>query len=218
MFMLRPSHTVKIRLTPFCSLVCQKIIQQRYGFSNLTLSSNRSINSQQQQSPLSNQLRILSNSQSIPSTSYLTQTAPASVFSSHHYDQQSPILSSPIQQNFAVAKLVQSVNTPTMNGVLKDRNNQQQQQNQIDKRRRSFKEQQPEMRLSTLSETNSLPVHENQTINEQITPTSTPTQKRKETKRKSNIFTVRKIEFFFLYEFVYFSLVEKMKKGLKQID
>lgn len=27
--------------------------------------------------------------------------------------------------------------------------------------------------------------------NEQLTPTSTPTQKRKETKRKSNLFTVR---------------------------
>jgi len=33
----------------------------------------------------------------------------------------------------------------------------------------------------------SLPIHD---TNEQLTPTSTPTQKRKETKRKSNIFTV----------------------------
>ena len=44
-----------------------------------------------------------------------------------------------------------------MNGVLKDRNNQQQQQ--IDKRTRSFKDQ-PGMKLSTLSETQSLPVHD----------------------------------------------------------
>jgi hypothetical protein len=45
------------------------------------------------------------------------------------------------------------------------------------------------LKLSTLSETKSLPVHEGQIkidFNEQLTPTSTPTQK-----RKSNLFTVR---------------------------
>ncbi len=176
--------------------VCQKVIQHRYGFSTSTLSSNRSI-TPQQQSPI----QILSNSHSIPpSSSYLpgninlTQTAPASVFSSYHYDQQPPILSPPIQ-NFAVAQLAQCFNTQTINGVLKDRNNQQ--QTQIDKHTRSFKEQSG-IKLSTLNETQSLPVHEGQgkiDSNEQLTPTSTPTQKRKDTKRKSNLFTVN---FFFL--------------------
>ncbi len=171
-------------------LACQKVAQQRYGFSTSTLSSNRSI-TPQQQSPISNQIRILSNSHSVPPPSHLpgninlTQTAPAAVFSSYQYDQQPPILSPPTQ-NFAVAQLAQCFNTQT-NGVLKDRNNQ------VDKRHRSFKEQ-PGMKLSTLNETHSLPVHEGQTrveTNEQLTPTSTPTQKRKETKRKSNLFTVR---------------------------
>ncbi|CAF4273744.1 unnamed protein product, partial [Rotaria sordida] len=80
--------------------------------------------------------------------------------------------------------------TQTLNGVLKDRNNQQQQQQpqpQIDKRTRSFKEQFG-TKLSTLTETQSLPVYEGQSksdTNDQLTPT----QKRKETKRKSNLFT-----------------------------
>jgi hypothetical protein len=153
-------------------LACQKVIQHRYGFSTSTLSSNRSI-TPQQQSPISNQIRFLTNSHSIPVTSQLpgninlTQTAPASVFSSYHYEQQ-------------------PLSPQAINGVLKDRNNQQQQQ-QIDKRTRSFKDQ-PVLKLSTLNETQSLPIHE---TNEQLTPTSTPTQKRKDTKRKSNLFTVK---------------------------
>jgi hypothetical protein len=148
----------------FFLIVCQKIVQQRYGFSNSTLSSNRSLTpqtisnitihpSQQQSSPVSNQVRLISNSHSVPSSSYiagninLAQTAPASVFSSYHYQQeQQPILVPPSQQS--------------TNGVLKDRNNQQQ-QNQIDKRTRSFKEPTGN-KLSTLNEMQSLPVHEGQ--------------------------------------------------------
>ena len=189
-----------------CCLVCQKIVQQRYGFGLPSLSSNRSLTPQtisnitQQQSPVSNQVRLISNSHSVPSSSYvagninLAQTAPASVFSSYPYQQevQQPILMPPNQQ--------------TTNGVLKDRNNQQQQQNQNDKRTRSFKEPTGN-KLSTLNEMQPLPTSEGQVrrkssfpedeklfffsqTNEQLTPTSTPTQKRKETKRKSNIFTV----------------------------
>ena len=179
----------------FFVLACSKVIQQRYGFSTSTLSSNRSI-TPQQPSPMSNPMRILANTQSVPPPSHLpgninlTQTAPASVFSSYHYDQQPPILSPP-NQNFAIAQLAQCLNTQTINGVLKDRNNQQQMQ--LDKRTRSFKDQQSGMKLSTLSETHSLPVHDGQikidANEQQITPTSTPTQKRKDTKRKSNIFT-----------------------------
>ncbi|CAF1106197.1 unnamed protein product [Adineta ricciae] len=176
--------------------VCQKIIQQCYGLSTSTL-SRPTILQQQQQSPISNQIRILSSSHSIPASSHLTgnvsltQTAPASVFSAYHFEQPQhppPILSPPTQ-NLAVAQLAQCFNSQSINGVLKDRNNQQQIPN--DKRNRTFKDQQA-MKLSTLSETLSLPVHEGQIrhdINEQITPTSTPTQKRKETKRKSNLFT-----------------------------
>lgn len=172
-------------------IVCQKIIQHRYGFSTSTLSTNRSI-TPQQQSPIANQIRILSSSHSIPASSHLTgninltQTAPASVFSSYHFErQQPPPILSPPTQNLAVAQLAQCFNSHPINGVLKDRNNQQQMQN--DKRLR------PVTKLTTLSETQSLPVHEGQIridANEQLTPTSTPTQKRKETKRKSNIFTV----------------------------
>lgn len=137
-------------------LVCQKIVQQRYGF---TLSSNRSVTPQtisniaQQQSPVSNQVRLISNSHSVPSSSYvagninLAQTAPASVFSSYHYqqEQQQPILIPPNQQ--------------TTNGVLKDRNNQQ--QNPNDKRTRSFKEPTGN-KLSTLNEMQPLPITEGQ--------------------------------------------------------
>ncbi|CAF3961234.1 unnamed protein product [Rotaria sp. Silwood2] len=173
--------------------VCQKVVQQRYGFSTSTLSSNRSISSQQQ-SPISNQLRVLTSSQSVPQSSHMTgninstKATPASIFSSYHYDQQPPIISPPTQ-NLAIAQLAQCVNTQTLNGVLKDRNNQQQQQQQpqIDKRTRSFKEQLG-AKLSTLSETQLLPVYEAQSridTNDQLTPT----QKRKETKRKSNLFT-----------------------------
>ncbi len=142
-------------------LVCQKIIQHRYGFSTSTLSSNRSLTPQtisnisQQQSPVSNQVRLISNSHSVPSSSYiagninLVQTAPASVFSSYHYQheqqQHQPILVPPNQQS--------------TNGILKDRNNQQQIQN--DKRTRSFKEPTGN-KLSTLNEMQSLPVHEGQ--------------------------------------------------------
>ncbi|CAF1959252.1 unnamed protein product [Rotaria magnacalcarata] len=173
--------------------VCQKVAQQRYSFSTSTLSSNRSIASQQQ-SPLSNQIRILTNSQSATQSSHLTghvnlaKTAPASIFASYHYDQQQPILSPPTQ-NIPIAQLAQCVNTQAMNGVLKDRNNQQQQQqlSQVDKRTRSFKE--PFTgKLSTLTETQTLPIYEGHSridTNEQVTPT----QKRKESKRKSNIFT-----------------------------
>ncbi|CAF3262863.1 unnamed protein product [Rotaria sp. Silwood2] len=182
--------------------VCQKIVQQRYGTSNSMSSTNRSLtpqtisnitthstNSLTQQSPVSNQVRLVTNSHSVPSSYVagninLAQTAPASVFSSYHYQQeQQPILVLPTQ-NFPIAQLAQCFNNQSTNGVLKDRNNQQQ---QIDKRNRSFKEPIGNS-LSTLKEAQSLPVHEGQT-NEQLTPTSTPTQKRKETKRKSNLFT-----------------------------
>ena len=98
----------------------------------------------QQQSPVSNQVRLISNSHSVPSSSYvagninLTQTAPASVFSSYQdqiqHQQQQPIL------------------TPPSNGVLKDRNNQ---------RTRSFKEPSGN-KLSTLNEMQTLPVQEGQ--------------------------------------------------------
>ncbi|CAF1280850.1 unnamed protein product, partial [Adineta steineri] len=98
--------------------VCQKIIQQRYGFSTSTLSSssNRSI-TPQQQSPISNQIRILSSSHSIPASSHFTgninlsQTTPASVFSSYHYEQHQPPNLSPATQNLAVAQLAQCFNT-----------------------------------------------------------------------------------------------------------
>lgn len=138
-------------------------------------------------------MRMLSSSQSIPSSSglpahiNLTQTAPASVFSSYHYDQQAPVLSPPMQ-NFVVAQLAQCLSIQGSNGILKDRNNQQLVV-QLDKRTRSFKEQ-PGMKLATLNETQSLPVHEGGQVGEQMTPISTPTQKRKDTKRKSNLFTV----------------------------
>lgn len=128
------------------------------------LSTNRSVTPQtisnltQQQSPVSNQVRLISNSHSVPSSSYvagninLAQTAPASVFSSYHYQQeqqqQQPILMPPNQQ--------------TTNGVLKDRNNQQQQQqNANDKRTRSFKEP-TGIKLSTLNEMQPLPPTEGQ--------------------------------------------------------
>ncbi len=58
---------------------------------------------------------MLSNSHSIlppshlPGNINLTQTSPASIFSSYHYDQQPTILSPPTQ-NFAVAKLVRCFN------------------------------------------------------------------------------------------------------------
>lgn len=173
-------------------------------------------------------MRILAGSQSIPSSSYLpghinlTQTAPASVFSSYHYDQQPPILSPPTQ-NVAVAQLAQCLSTQSSNGVLKDRNNQQQQQAQIDKRTRSFKEQLG-AKLSTLNEANSLPVHESQTrpeTNEQLTPTSTPTQKRKDTKRKSNLFTVSIIARGYGDQeeiCIDFSLERRMRRRIKTID
>ena len=133
---------------------------------------------------MSNQYRFLTNSQSVPPSSYipgalnLTQTAPASVLSNYRYDSPGPNLS-----------LGPGFHTPTGNGVLKDRNSQQQQQLSIDKRNRSLKDPLGS-KLSTLSETPLLPGQERVEGNEQITPTSTPTQKRKETKRKSNIFTV----------------------------
>ena len=164
----------------FIFVVCYKVIQQRYGYS----SSNRSL-TPQQQSPV----RMLSNSQSVPPSTHtggslnLTQTAPASVFSSYRYESQGStqtLLSSPTP-NLSVT---QYFHTPTMNGVLKDRNNQH--QGQSDKRTRSFKDQQGG-KLSTLNESQ---LTTGQEINEQITPTSTPTQKRKESKRKSNLFTV----------------------------
>jgi hypothetical protein len=142
---------------------------------------------------------MLSNSQSVPPSTYtsgninLAQTAPASVFSSYHYEQQQPILTPPAQ-NFAVAHLAQCFNTQTNNGAIKERNPQQA---QIDKRTRSFKDQ-TGTKLSTLNESHSLPVYEGQ-VNEQLTPTSTPTQNRKETKRKSNLFTVRIRNQFFKY-------------------
>ena len=174
----------RIQLPPFTnvSLVCQKVIQQRYGFSTGTLSSNRSITPQtistmnvhpsnslsQQQSPVSNQVRLISNSHSVPSSSYvagnihLAQTAPASVFSSYHFqNEQQPILVPPAQ-SFPIAQLAQCFNSTSTNGVLKDRNNQQQQQQQqaqLDKRTRSFKEPLG-TKLSTLNEAQPLPFHE----------------------------------------------------------
>ena len=161
----------------FFSSVCHKVVQQRYGFS-----SHRSLTPQQQpQSPMSTQYRFLSNSQSVPSASYipgalsLTQTAPASVLSNYRYDG-STLLASPTP-NLSLGQVFQ---TPTNNGVLKDRN-------------RTLKDP-VGSKLSTLNETQTLPGQQQQQerfdANEQITPTSTPTQKRKETKRKSNIFTV----------------------------
>jgi hypothetical protein len=70
------------------------------------------------------------------------------VFSSYHYQQEQqhqPILVLPNQQS--------------TNGILKDRNNQQ--QNQNDKRTPSFKEPTGN-KLPTLNEMQSLPVHEEQ--------------------------------------------------------
>jgi len=156
--------------------ICQKVVQQRYGFSN-------GIRSQCQTSPLtSNPIRFVGTSGNLN----LAQTAPAGVLST--YQHASPPSH---EQNFAIAQLAQCLTTPNSssssnNGVLKDRNNHHQQQ--IDKRTRSFKEPLP-MKLTTLNETQILPSHEGQMTNEQLTPTSTPTQKRKETKRKSNLFT-----------------------------
>ena len=163
--------------------MCQKVIQQRYGYSTGTLSSNRSITPQtistmnvhssnslsQQQSPVPNQVRLVSNSHSVPSSSYvagnihLAQTAPASVFSSYHFqNEQQPILVPPAQ-SFPIAQLAQCFNSTSTNGVLKDRNNQQQQQQQqqaqLDKRTRSFKEPLG-TKLSTLNEAQPLPFHE----------------------------------------------------------
>jgi len=153
-------------------LACQKIVQQRYGLSNSTLSSSRSLTPQtisnitthpsQQQSPVSNQVRLISSSHSVPS-SYIAgninipQTTPTSVFSSYHYQQeQQPILIPPTQ------------NFQSTNGVLKDRNNQQQQQIQNDKRNRSFKEPTGN-KLSTLNEIQTLPISEGQVRIKSIT-------------------------------------------------
>lgn len=115
----------------------------------------------QQGSPGSNQIRLISSSQSVPSASYvagninLTQSQPTSVFSSYQiqHDQQQPILVPPAQ----------TFSNSSVNGVLKDRNIQQQQQTpvQIDKRTRSFKEPLP-MKLTTVNETHALTVHEGQ--------------------------------------------------------
>lgn len=164
----------------FFSSVCHRVVQQRYGLTSS--SSHRSLTPQQQQqpqSPMSTQYRFLSNSQSVPSSSYipgalsLTQTAPASVLSNYRYDG-STLLASPTP-NLSLGQVFQ---TPTNNGVLKDRN-------------RTLKDP-VGSKLSTLNETQMLPGQQQERFdaNEQITPTSTPTQKRKETKRKSNIFTV----------------------------
>ena len=189
------SGTRRTRFFSF-DLVCQKIIQQRYGLTTSTSSSNRSLVSGQQ-SPLSNQMRSLPNSHSAPSPSYITptmnlaQTAPASSFSSHRYEHQPIISPTPAGRLSAT----QYFHTSTINGVLQDRQHHpyQQQSIQIDKRHRAVKEQ-AATKLSPLTETFSLPVHDGQArldMHEQSTPISTPTQKRKETKRKSNIFTVR---------------------------
>lgn len=139
---------------------------------------------------------MLTNSQSTPQSSHftgnmnVTKMPPTSFFSSFHYDQQPQILSPPIQ-NIAISQFAPSITNQSLNGVLKDRNNQQQQQQalQYDKRNRSLKDQLSN-KLTTLNETHSLPNNDGQLktdISEQITPT----QKRKETKRKSNLFTVR---------------------------
>ena len=166
----------------FSRLVCQKVIQQRYGFSTGTLSSTRSLTPQtpisnvnihsptstlshQQSSPISNQVRLISSSHSVPSSSYvagninLAQTAPASVFSSYHLphdqqQQQQPILVPP-HQILSTGPLV-----PSSNGVLKDRHNQQG-SSQLEKRTRSFKEPLG-VKLSTLSEAQAMPLHEGQ--------------------------------------------------------
>lgn len=171
MIVRSPMKKKSIRLVEVSSLllVCSKVVQQRYGLPSSTI--HRSIPNPIPPSPV----RMLSNSQSVPPSSYtsgsinLTQTAPAS------------ILSSPTT-NFSSTQIFQ---TPTMNGLSKDRT-QQQQQGQSDKRNRSVKES-TAGKLSTLNETQ---FSSGQEIAEQITPTSTPTQKRKESKRKSNIFTV----------------------------
>jgi hypothetical protein len=152
--------------------VCQKVIQQRYGFSNGTLSSSRSLTPQSipsaafnQSSPVSNQVRLITSTHSIPSSYVagninLAQTAPASIFSSYHVPTESgtPMLVQPI------AQLAQCFNSTTNNGVLKDRNNQQQPSltnNQMDKRTRSFKEPMG-VKLTTLNEGTALASHESQ--------------------------------------------------------
>lgn len=121
----------------------------------------------QQHSPVSNQVRLITNTHNVPSSYVagninLAQTAPASVFSSYHYpqeqqQQQSGHMLPP--QNFPIAQLAQCFNSQTTNGVLKDRNNQQPQQQ--DKRNRPFKEPIANS-LSTLKEAQSLPVYEGQ--------------------------------------------------------
>ena len=155
-----------------CS-VCQRVVQQRYGFSNGTLSSTRSLTPQtlaninihpinplsQQQSPGSNQIRLIQGSQNVSSGSFvpgnisLAQTTSPSMFSTYQTQhEQQPILVPPTQ----------SFSNSSNNGILKDRNNQQQQsQVPIDKRTRSFKEPLP-VKLSTVNETHALSVHEGQ--------------------------------------------------------
>lgn len=160
------------------------MVHQRYGINNSILPTNRSLTpqtlsnlamhppnvfpSQQQQSPVSNQVRLISNTHSVPSSYVagninLAQTTPTSVFSSYHYQQeqqqQPPMLVLPTQ-NFPIAQLAQCFNSQPTNGVLKDRNNQQQQQ-QVDKRTRSFKEPIGSS-LSTVKEMQPLPIHEGQ--------------------------------------------------------
>ena len=128
----------------------------------MNIHSPTSTLSHQQSSPISNQVRLISSSHGVPSSSYiagninLAQTAPASVFSSY---QQQPILVPP-HPNLSTAPLVQSFSTPSSNGVLKDRHNQQA-ASQLDKRTRSFKEPLG-VKLSTLNEAQALPAHEGQ--------------------------------------------------------
>ncbi|CAF1325013.1 unnamed protein product, partial [Didymodactylos carnosus] len=167
--------------------------------SSASLSNSCPTHHFQQQSQSQSQ-RLTTNNQSVP-TSYivgnsLAQTAPASVFSSYHYQQhqgQGQEIPAGIggQPIMAVAQLAQCINNAMgpSNGV-KDRSTiLPSSALQLDKRSRSFKE---PAKLSTLSEQQSLQSqHQQQTglLNEPLTPSSTPTQKRKETKRKSNLFT-----------------------------
>ena len=149
-------------------LVCQKIVQQRYGIPNSMPLTNRSLTPQTMSnvtihpanplSPVSNQVRLVSNSHHLP-TSYIagnTNLSQTSSPSYHYQQEQHPMLVLPTQ-NFPIAQLAQCFNNQSPNGILKDRNNQQ--QIPIDKRSRSFKEPVGNS-LSTLKEAQSLPAHE----------------------------------------------------------
>lgn len=144
----------------------------------------------------SSQVKGLINSQSGPSSSHaggnlnMIQTGPASMQANYRHDQQQQMIMSSPTPNLNSGTFL---HTPTLNGVLKDRNNQQTTLSQTEnKTSRSMKEQikakssNPSETLFSLGQETQGRVDQG----EQLTPTSTPTQKRKEHKRRSNIFTV----------------------------